>query len=117
MGDVITDYLEARRIDSFQKLHFLLFLHQHPDMSGTSRELAERSYLGYTPVWDQIIIDLCSAGLLDRVNDCYKLCNEPDVQTCLQCLDKACEDPLARQKILDQVKRRAVVAQPISLLS
>jgi hypothetical protein len=117
MGDVITDYIEARHIDSFQKLHFLLFLHQHPDMTGTSREFAERLYLGYTPVWDRIIMELCRAGLLERVGNCYKLCNGPDVQTCLQHLDKACEDPLARQKILDQVRHRVTVAQPISPLS
>jgi hypothetical protein len=110
MDDIVADHIQARHIDSFQKLHFLLFLHQHPGMTETSQQFAERLYLGYTPVWDEIITDLHRVGLLERVENCYKLRNEPEVQICLQNLARAFEDPLARQKILDQMRHRAALS-------
>ncbi len=103
MTDAVTSFIRARQIDSFQKLCFLLFLHQHPDVSGTCQEFASRLYFGNTPLLERIIIDLRLAGLLDCEAGRFKLRNDPDVRSYLQCLASAFENPLARQRILDQL--------------
>jgi hypothetical protein len=103
MIDAVTGFIQARQIDSFQKLCFLLFLHQHPGASGTSQEFASRLYFGNTPLLERIIIDLCLAGLLDCEAGRFRLRNDPDVRSYLQCLASAFEDPLTRQRILDQL--------------
>jgi hypothetical protein len=94
MSDMIASFIRIKHIDSFQKLCFLLFLHQYPELTGTSREFAERLYFG-------------DVRLVDCVENRYKLNDGPDVRSSLQYLTGAFEDPLARQEILDQV--RAIV--------
>jgi hypothetical protein len=99
----LTQFIRARRIDSFQKLRLLIFLHRQPESSWTSREIAERLYLGDVPLLEGIVADLRSAGLVDCVANRCTVHDEADVRSCLQCLAETCEDPLARQQILDQV--------------
>ncbi len=101
--DDIASFIRAKHIDSFQKLCFLLFLHEHPESSWTSQEVAEKLYLGDVPLLEGIIADLRSAGLIDCVSHRCTLHDEPDVRSCLQRLDEMFEDPLTRQQILDQV--------------
>ena len=103
--DGITKFIRARRIDSFQKLRLLVFLHQHHQSSWTSQEIAERLYLGTVPLLEGILADLRTAGLVDCIGNGCTLKNEPGVRLCLHRLGKMCEDPLARQQILDQVTR------------
>ncbi len=104
MSDRVTDFVRARRIDSFQKLRFLLFLHQHPDLNGTSQQFAEYLFLGDTRLLEQMIRDLQQVGLVECLGNHCRLHNQPEVKSCLQCLARAFEDPLARQKMLDQVR-------------
>lgn len=104
MINMVTDFIRARRIDSFQKLRFLLFLHRHPDLSETNHKFAEHLYLGDIRLLEQIIRDLQKVGLVDCEENRCRLHNQPEVSSCLQCLAKAFEDPLARQTILDQVR-------------
>lgn len=111
MNDVAASSPYAKHIDSLPKLHFLLFLHRHPEMSGTSQEFAERLYFGHTPLLETILAELCNAGLLDQIENCYKLCHEAEIRSYLQCLASAFEDPLARQKILNQIRHRSAAAQ------
>lgn len=101
---IVANFLQIKRIDSFLKLRFLFFFHQHPGTKCTHPELAERLYLGNTPLLAKIITDLQSAGLVDYVENRYQLRDEPEVSTCLQHLTRAFEDPLARQEILRQMK-------------
>ncbi|GAB4530070.1 MAG: hypothetical protein Kow0063_07750 [Anaerolineae bacterium] len=105
----ITKFIRARHIDSFQKLRLLAFLYQHPESSWTSQEIAEKLCLGDVPLLERIMADLRSAGLVDCVGKSYTLHNEPGVRSSLQRLDEVCEDPLARQQILDQVTRGTFV--------
>lgn len=102
MNDVVK-FIRAKHIDSFHKLRLLAFLHQHPESSWTSQEVAEKLYLGDVPLLEGIIADLRSAGLIDCVSHRCTLHDEPDVRSCLQRLEEMCEDPLVRQQILDQV--------------
>jgi hypothetical protein len=107
MDNIAVDFIRAKRIDSFQKLYVLLFLHQHPTLVGTSQQLANKLYLGHLPLVKEILNDLRSVGLVDGVGGRYKLCNDSEVGSCLQSLAEAIKDPLARQEILEQVRSGA----------
>ena len=111
--DDITKFVRARRIDSFQKLRLLVFFHRHPESSWTSQEIAEKLYLGDVPLLEGIIADLRSVGLLDCVGNGCALHNEPGVRSCLQRLDELCQDPLARQQILDHVTHTTFLAHSV----
>ena len=101
----ITQFIQTRQIDSYQKLRVLLFLHDHADSSWTSPQLAARLYLGDGPVLEEIIADLQAAGLVDCVARRCRLRNEAGLSVKLQQLVKTCESPLARQEILDNIRR------------
>lgn len=110
MGEII-QFLQTRHIDSYQKLRVLIFFHAHADSSWTGEQIAERLYLGSGPLLDGIITDLHAAGLVDCVTTHCKLCQEAGIRAHLQYLVKTYEDPLARQEILDHI-RRPVLASP-----
>jgi hypothetical protein len=99
----IVDFLRANGIDSFQKLRFLLFLQQRPGTSGTSQELAEQLYFGDQLMFANIIFDLQSVGLLDRMEDRYKLRDEHGTREALQRLAEAFDNPVTRQELLGQI--------------
>ena len=103
MDERLANFIRVKRIDTFQKLRFLLFLQQHPDIKGTPQEFAERLYLGDVPLLEEIIIDLQKVGLVECVADHCILRDESDDIFCLGCLARVFEDPLARQKLLEQV--------------
>jgi hypothetical protein len=109
MNNGVANNRLAKHIDTFPKLHFLLFLHQHPNMKGTSQEFGQRLYFGHTPLMDEMISELYSAGLIERIENCYQLSHDPEVLSCLQCLAGAFESPLTRYQILDRMKPRTSV--------
>ena len=112
MEDKTAKFIRASQIDSFQKLRFLLFIYQHPNLTGTIKEFATRLSFGDTPLIENIIADLCQTGLLDCTAGRYRLCQNPEVNSCLACLSSTFDDPLARQGILDQVRHNIPVYLP-----
>lgn len=104
MNEIVNNYIRTKNINSFQKLRFLLFLYQHPHVKATSQEFANRLHLADTLLIENIITDLHQAGLIDRVDNRYKLPDEPEVHSQLQHLAHAFEHPLTRQELLKQVK-------------
>lgn len=112
MKDRAAKFIEAKQIDSFQKLRFLLFIYQHPALTATSQDFANRLYLGDTPTLEKIITDLVQVGLLNCIENRFKLCTDPDVKSCLECLSRAFDDPLARQNVIDQVRHTATPHLP-----
>ncbi|MCQ3980791.1 MAG: hypothetical protein DPW09_45910 [Anaerolineae bacterium] len=104
MDNGVVNFLRARRIDSFQKLRFLLFLHRYPDMKGTCQEFAARLHLGDLALVEKIMADLHHARLLERIGQHCRLLNEPGLKASLHFLARAFENPLTRQELLDQVK-------------
>lgn len=104
MNSRVADFIRVKRIDSFQKLRFLLFLYQYPEATCTSTEFAERLYLADIAALEKIVADLHRVGLLDCVGGRYVLPGEPAIKAELQCLTKVFEDPLDRQELLDQVR-------------
>jgi hypothetical protein len=100
----ITQFIQTRQIDSYQKLRVLLFFHNHADLSWTSSQIAGRLYLGDGPLLEEIIADLQATGLVDCTAGRCRLHNEAGLRVKLQHLVKTCENPLARQEILDTVR-------------
>lgn len=104
MNDPINNYIRTKNIDSFQKLRLLLFLYQNPYLKATSQEFANYLHLGDILLIENIITDLHSAGLIDRINNHYQLSAEPEIRSQLQHLARAFDHPLKRQELLKQVK-------------
>ncbi|MCI0527262.1 MAG: hypothetical protein L0Y56_07445 [Nitrospira sp.] len=104
MNSLVANFIQIKRIDSFQKLRLLLFLYQHPMVTGTSQEFAEWLYLADVLLLDKILADLHMTDLVDYIEGYYTLHDEPTVTSELQRLAKAFENPLARQELLDQVR-------------
>ena len=103
MLDGITNYLRAKRIDSFQKLRFLLFLHQHPHLKGTVQEFSEKLYLGDIPLLTGIVKDLQQVGLVACIGNRYTLHNKSEIKSNLQYLAELFEDPITRQELLTKI--------------
>lgn len=112
MLDGVINYLRAKRIDSFQKLRFLLFLHQHPHIKGTIQEFSESLYLGDIPLLTGIIRDLQQVGLVARIGNRYSLHNKSEVRLNLQRLAEVFEDPISRQELLDQIEVGLPLLEP-----
>ncbi len=102
----IAKFIQARHIDSFQKLQLLLFLYQHPESAWTSQQMAARLYLGDVPWLEEMIADLQAADLIECAANRCKIRDEASIRERLQRLVNTCENPLARQEILDHVRRR-----------
>jgi hypothetical protein len=100
----IADFIQAKRIDSFQKLRLLLFLYQRPEVTKSLKQLAERLYLGHLPLLERMMNDLRLAGLVERVGSRYQLSDDPEVRSYLKALAETFDDPMARQQILAQVQ-------------
>ena len=104
MGQAIAQFIQAKHIDSFQKLRVLIFFHEHAESSWTSPQIVERLYFGDELLLEEIMADLQAAGLVECVANRCKLSDEAEVRATLQHLVKTCENPLARQEILNTVR-------------
>ena len=104
MQAFISHFIKLKRINSFQKLRFLLFLHRFPTLKGTSEDFAGQLHFGDKIFVDEMITELEEVGLLKRVGYQYMLNNEPTIQANLKELARAFDHPLSRQKLLDYVK-------------
>ena len=102
--DTIICFLRARNIDSFQKVRLMLFLQQQPEWIGTAQMLANGLHLGNVPLVERMITALQQAGLVDRIEDRFKLRDDPDIKIRLQHLARAYKNPLTRPWILGQLK-------------
>jgi hypothetical protein len=105
MNDVLAKFIRVKHIDSFQKLRLLIFLHQHPESTWGSQQIAEELYLDDVPLLEEIINDLREVGLVNCVGNRCRLRDEPTIRSCLECLAATYEDPLGRQQILGLITR------------
>ena len=95
MQESVANFIRANNIDSFQKLRFLLFLRQNPEVAGTYQQFAGRLYLGDLYLLKEIIRDLQETNLLNCSENRCKLRDAPEVKSGLEGLAKAFEDPPA----------------------
>lgn len=112
MNNRLAEFIRAKQIDSCQKLRLLLFIYQNTDLSGTTQELGHRLYFGHTPLLEKILLDLQTVGLIERIDDHYRVRNEPELPSTLQRLAHTLEDPLARQEILDEIRHGVKLNHP-----
>lgn len=96
-------FLFPQNLPELEKLIILLFLSRYSDLMSTAEQLSESLYF-CVPCIEEILSDLQKAGLVDRVKNCYLLRSDPLIKSSLQALAEMFEDPLMRQKILDQVR-------------
>lgn len=97
-------FIRSKRIDSFQKLVFLLFLHKNPEAKGTSQYFAEKMFLGNVTLIEKMIADFKEKGLMGSADQHHFLQDTPEVRTSLQQLHQLFEQPITRQSLLDQVR-------------
>jgi uncharacterized Fe-S cluster-containing protein len=103
MNEVALNFLRSSNVATIHKLRVLLFLQRHRELSGDCQQLARRLFVS-VPLLEDICNELTITGLLDCTKNSYFLRNEPDHVSCLECLARIFEDPVARQELLDQVR-------------
>lgn len=103
----LLSFLSVKKIDSYQKLRLLLFLHNRPELTGTLTDLAQWLHLGDTVLLERIITDLEAVKLVIQANNHYALSSDPAVQHHLHKLAAAYEDPITRQDIIQHVNGKS----------
>lgn len=98
----VSDY----KIDSYLKLRILFLLHAQPQCSMSLDELCDQLFVADRRMLQQLVSELCQHGLLDSEGARWSGSSQPAVAYCLSCLKRAFDDPLARQRLLDQVCER-----------
>lgn len=106
MNELLINFIREKRIDSFQKVSFLLFLHQHASQEGVSREFARQLNFTADPLLDEVVQDLKASGILEEQEDRYRLPNQPEVFHGMHSLAQAYQDPMTRQALLGRLYRR-----------
>lgn len=109
LGEGLNRFLVDRRIDSFHKVWFLLFLWQRTDSRSINREFARAVTFSDDPTLDEIIEELEHAGLLHVQNGQCSLRQGNEIDAGLTALLQTFEDPLARQQLLCRLYRRTAV--------
>lgn len=92
-------------IDSWQKLHILLWLHAHREQKLTCQELIERLYLGDEGMVKTMLIELRQAGFLVEADGRCALSGDSDVEACLQYLEQMFADPVTRQELITRLRQ------------
>ena len=98
----ISDY----KINSYLKLRVLLSLHSDPQHSLSLDELCDQFFVADQHALEQLVAAFCQQGLLIRDGARWTRSGQPAVTYCLACLERTFDDPLARQRLLDQVAGR-----------
>lgn len=104
LNQVQTTCIRCRVVDSWQKLHILLWLYEHRDLRLTCEELAQRLFLGDVSMVKEMLGELRTAGFLVAQEGRCALSDSPDVQACLASLHQAFADPLARQELIARIR-------------
>lgn len=97
-------FIRNKRIDSFQKLVFLLFLHQNPQAKGNSQYFAEKMFLGNVTLIEAMIADFKEKGIMASSDQHHFLQDTPELRAALHHLHQLFEAPITRQSLLDQVR-------------
>lgn len=105
LQDVQLSCIRCRGIDSWQKLHVVLWLYEHRDLRLTCEELAERLFLGDPGTAKAMLGELREAGFVVAVEGRCALNDTPDVLRCLDQLRRLFTDPLARQALIERIRQ------------
>lgn len=106
LGEGLSRFLVDRRIDSYPKVWFLLFLWQRTDSRPLNREFARSVTFSDEPTLDEIIDELEDTGLLHVQGGQCSLRRGNEIDAGLTALLHTFEDPLARRQLLSRLYRR-----------
>ena len=81
-------------------------MHKQPQRSLSMDELCEQFFVADRRALEQLMVELCQRGLLTCNDAAWTGNDRPDIAYCLACLERTFDDPLARQRLLDQVVER-----------
>ena len=104
----LSHFLLQHQIDSFNKVWFLLFLWQRSERS-INRAFARMATFSDERTLDEIIGELENAGLLTVQGEQCALRQESEIETGLNAMLSAYEDPVARQQLLTRLYRRTAL--------
>ena len=102
----LSRFLSQRRIDSFNKVWFLLFLWQRSENS-INRAFARMATFSDELTLDETIGELECAGLLTVQDGTCSLRRESEIETGISAMLLTYEDPIARQHLLSRLYRRS----------
>ena len=102
-------FIIHRRIDSFHKLWFLLFLHQRSNENRVNREYVRQVTFADAPTLDEVIDELQNAGLLKTRGESLSIVDDQEVRSDLDRMASVFEDPPGRQELLRRLYRHATV--------
>ena len=102
-------FIQQHRIDSFHKIWFLLFLHQHTEQQQSNREYIRQVTFTDAPTLDEMIEELQQSGLLTATGELLRLGDAPDMRRELDALAHVFAEPIVRQELLRKLYRRATV--------
>lgn len=105
----LEEFLLRRKIDSFHKIWFLLFLHQHSHEDQINRDYVRKVTFTDAPTLDEVIHELQDAGLLKSTGETLSLVDAPEVRSELDTMALVFEDPTGRQELLRGLYRNAGV--------
>lgn len=92
-------------VDSWAKLYVLMWFCEHPSQQPTAAELAQRLCLGDTTTCRHVLESLQGAGFFVEKGGRWALSKAPEVQACLDYLRRCFLDPLARQELIERIRR------------
>ena len=101
----LSHFLCERRIDSFNKVWFLLFLWQRNEHS-VNRAFARIATFSDDPTLDETIHELEDTGLLTMQDGQCCVCQGAEIEAGLNAMLLTYEDPIARQSLLSRLYRR-----------
>ena len=100
-------FILHRRIDSFHKVWFLLFLHRHSNKHQINREYVRQVTFTDAPTLDEAIEELEDVGLLSCTGEVLSLDDAPDARCQLDTMAHYFEDPTGRQELLRRLYKHA----------
>ena len=103
LPDSLERFILHRRIDSFHKIWFLLFLYQRTERQQVNREYVRQVTFTDAPALDEVIEELQDAGQLTASGKQLHLDDAPVVRCELDALALVFEDPTVRQELLTAV--------------
>ena len=107
LPDSLERFILRRRIDSYHKIWFLLFLHQHAEQRQINREYIRQVTFTDAPTLDEAIEELEEAGLSTAAGKVLNLEDAADVRCELDTMALVFEDPTGRQELLRRLYRHA----------